>query len=685
MGGEGANWIGEAPFSRRAHIFQNLGDGTFNHSGLLAMKAAVASGTTMTYKLLYNDAVAMTGGQAHVGNLTVDRMARQVAALGIGRMALVSDDPGRYPSGMDWPAGLTIHHRDELMRVQEELATLPGVTVLIYDQTCAAEKRRRRKRGTYPDPKTRIIINELVCEGCGDCGKQSGCIAIQPVETPFGRKRTIDQSHCNKDFSCLKGFCPALVTVHGAEPRKREGAAEPMRIEALLAGLPEPAIVRADPTWNIIATGIGGTGIVTVGAILGMAAHLEGKGSGIIDMAGLAQKGGAVISHIRLAETPDDIKAIRISAGGADLVLGFDVVVAGSLKTLAAADPGRRTAFLVNTAKVMPGEFTRDPDFALPTDALRTAIEKVAGEALFLDATAIATALLGDAIATNMLMLGLACQRGLLPVSAAALERAIEMNGEAVALNLAAFRWGRILAHSPDAAGLSALDLEPVRESLDELVERRSAFLAGYQGKRLARRYRRLVSHASEAEARAAPGQTRLAEAVAVNLFKLMAYKDEYEVARLFTDGSFARQLAETFEGDTSRIELNLAPPLIARKDPRTGRPRKIAFGPWMLTFMRLLAHGKVLRGTPLDPFGWMAERRTERRLVAEYEALIGDVLTKLDRRNHELAVELLSLAQMIRGYGPVKEASIEATKAREIELRRRFEEGATAWDALPV
>src|SRR5205809_6505542 len=448
MGGEGANWIGEASFSKRPHVFQNLGDGTYNHSGYMAIRAAIAAGVNITYKILFNDAVAMTGGQPNEGGLTVPRIARQVAAEGARRVVVVTDEPWKYAKNEEWPRGLTIHHRDQLIQVQQELAAIPGVTVLIYDQTCAAEKRRRRKRGRFPDPDQRVIINELVCEGCGDCGVVSNCVSVQPLETEFGRKRTIDQSSCNKDFSCLKGFCPSFVTVHGAKPKQRAGVAA----GAEELNLPEPKLPAIDGTYDVIITGIGGTGIVTIGGILGMAAHLEGKGVGVLDMAGLAQKGGAVFSHIRIAQHPQDIHAIRVAAAGADLVLGGDMVVAGNKKVLAAVKHGS-TAMIVNLAEFLPGDFTRNADFSLPTERLKRAIIGAAGpeQCHFIDASRLATALFGNSIGANIFMVGFAYQLGALPLSAAAIERASALNGEGVAMNQTGFRWGRRAAVEPAA------------------------------------------------------------------------------------------------------------------------------------------------------------------------------------------------------------------------------------------
>src|SRR6202521_601350 len=440
MGGEGANWIGEAPFSNRPHVFQNLGDGTYNHSGYLAIRAAAASGVNITYKILFNDAVAMTGGQMNEGGLNVPQIARQVAAEGAKRVVGGTDEPWKYPPGTDWPPGLTIHHRDDLIAVQKELAEVPGVTVLIYDQTCAAEKRRRRKRHTFPDPDKRVIINELVCEGCGDCGVQSNCVSVQPLETEWGRKRLIDQSSCNKDFSCVKGFCPSFVTVHGAKLKKGVGVAADHDLPAL----PDPKLPAIEATYNIIVTGVGGTGVVTIGGILGMAAHLEGKGVGVLDMAGLAQKGGAVYSHMRIAARPEDIHAIRIAAGAADLVLAGDIVVAGNKKVLAAVKHGS-TEMVVNVAEFLPGDFTRNPDFSLPSERLKRAIIADAGreKTHFIDATRAASALFGNTVGANIFLVGYAYQLGALPLAAASIEQAIELNGEAVDMNKSAFRWGR--------------------------------------------------------------------------------------------------------------------------------------------------------------------------------------------------------------------------------------------------
>ena len=681
MGGEGANWVGEAPFSNRKHVFQNLGDGTYNHSGYMAIRAAIASNTNITYKILFNDAVAMTGGQANDGGLTVPQVARQVAAEGAKRVVVVTDEPDKYVSGTEWPKGLTIHHRDDLIEVQKELAEIPGVTVLIYDQTCAAEKRRRRKRHTFPDPDKRVIINELVCEGCGDCGVKSNCVSVQPLETEWGRKRLIDQSSCNKDFSCVKGFCPSFVTVHGAKLKKGIGVAADHDLPAL----PDPKLPAIDQTYNIIVTGVGGTGVVTIGGILGMAAHLEGRGVGVLDMAGLAQKGGAVFSYMRIAENPDAIHAIRVAAGRADLVLGGDIVVAGTRKILAAVKHGA-TQMVVNTAEFMPGEFTRNADFSLPSERLKRTIVADAGadNTHFINASGIASALFGQSIGANMFMVGYAYQLGAIPLSAAAIDQAIALNGEAVAMNRSAFHWGRRAA--VDRASVEQLakpataiasDARRLSESFEETVERRVKFLTAYQNAAYAARYRALVGKVKAVEAARAPGHCELTETVARYLFKLMAYKDEYEVARLYTDGAFLKQVETEFDGDNLRFEFHLAPPLLARRDKTTGLPRKMSFGPWILPVFRLLAKFKSLRGTPFDPFGRSLERRTERKLIGDYEAMLDEVLAGLTPDNHHIAVGLAAIPEKIRGFGHVKQQHLTAAKADEAALLEQFRAGA--------
>jgi indolepyruvate ferredoxin oxidoreductase len=680
MGAEGANWVGEAPFSKRGHVFQNIGDGTYNHSGYLAIRAAIASGVNITYKILFNDAVAMTGGQANDGGLTVPQVARQVAAEGAKRIVVVTDEPHKYAAGEDWPTGLTVHHRDELNRLQVELAAIPGCTVLIYDQTCAAEKRRRRKRGTFPDPDKRVIINELVCEGCGDCGVVSNCVSVQPLETEFGRKRIIEQTSCNKDFSCVKGFCPSFVTVHGAKLPTRRALAS-----AVVPALPEPKLPPIKGTYDIIITGIGGTGVVTIGGVLGMAAHLDGKGVGVIDMAGLAQKGGAVYSHMRIANNSDDIHAIRVAAASAELIIGGDIVVAGTKKVLGTIKPGQ-TDMVVNLAEFLPGDFTRNINFTLPTERLKRAIERAAGpeKSYFIDATRIAGALLGNSVSANIFLVGYAFQVGALPLTAEAIERAIELNGEAVEMNKMAFRFGRYAA--ADRAAVEKLaapkevdDVRRLSQSLDETIARRVSYLTDYQNGAYAARYRTLVEKVRAAEAARASGKQGLAEAVARYLFKLMAYKDEYEVARLYAGDDFARQVRTTFAGDDLRFEFHLAPPLIARKDGRTGAPEKMSFGPWMMNVFRLLAKLKGLRGTAFDLFGYSQERRTERALIADYEALLAEIVERLTPKNHHLAVGLAAIPERIRGFGHIKARSLQVAKADEAALLAQFRASAPA------
>jgi indolepyruvate ferredoxin oxidoreductase len=668
MGAEGMAWVGEAPFSRRGHMFQNMGDGTYFHSGLLAVRAAIAAKTNITFKILYNDAVAMTGGQRHDGQLSPMTITTQVHAEGVTRIAVVTDDPSKYPPDAGWAKGVTIHHRSGLQKVQEELRDIPGVTVLVYDQTCAAEKRRRRKRKQFPDPPKRLVINDLVCEGCGDCGVKSNCVSLVPLETEFGRKRAIDQSSCNKDYSCNNGFCPSFVTVHGGSLRKA-GTVKP-NIE-LFPALVEPDLPSLeDGVYSIIVTGVGGTGVVTIGAILGMAAHLEGKGCGILDMAGLAQKGGSVWSHLRFGKSPAAIKAIRIAAGGADAVLGCDLVVAASRKTLATTRKGV-TRMLVNTHEVMTGEFTRHPDLKFPSPELRAGITDAVGSDCveFVDATRYALNLFGDTIAGNMFMLGYAYQRGLIPISSEAIDAAIELNGAGVQLNKEAFLWGRRAALSPSSAERVLVAAKPMRESLqistslDELIERKVTFLSEYQNAAYGKRYRTLVNRVREWERIVMPRQDAVTRAVANGYFKLLAYKDEYEVARLHSSPEFVESLKQQFEGDF-RIAFNLAPPGLTGRDELTGEPRKKEYGAWILPVFRTLAKLKVLRGTPLDVFGYTAERRMERGLIIRYEQTVDEIIRHGTACNYQAVVRAASMVEKIRGYGHVKERNFKSVDA---------------------
>ena len=676
MGAEGTPWIGQAPFTQTDHIFANIGDGTYTHSGALAIRAAAASGVNITYKILYNDAVAMTGGQPADGGFTVPQIAAQVAAEGAKEVKIVTDEPDKYPLGTSWPSGSSIHHRDDLDRVQRELREVKGLSVLIFDQTCAAEKRRRRKRGTMIDPAKRIFINDMVCEGCGDCGVASNCVSVSPLETEFGRKRFIDQSACNKDYSCVKGFCPSFVNVIGGKVKKNKSA-ENLPPD-LFEVLPDPEQPKLDKPYGVLVTGIGGTGVVTIGALIGMAAHIENKGVSVLDMTGLAQKGGAVISHIRISEKPEDLHAVRIANGSANLMLACDMVTAASEQGLSKVSREETTA-IVNTQETMTGAFTSNPDLPFPGEVFQETIRRTTGEnsAHFINATQIATQLLGDSIASNLFMLGYAIQKGHIPLSVSSVEQAIDINGVAIEFNKQALLWGRRAAH--DLAAVENL-IKPVEEpskvytemSLEALIEKRVKFLTDYQNEAYSERYASLLSRVEEVERRQTPGMSGLALSVAKNAFKLMAYKDEYEVARLFADGSFAKKIGQQFEGNY-KIEFNLAPPLISKKDPVTGRLTKRTYGPWMMNVFKLLSKLKVLRGTPFDIFGKTEERRTERELVEHYFSLVDQLLANLNNENHQIAVDLASLPEQIRGYGHVKEKAIKVVKSKEQQLLGRF------------
>ncbi|MCA3556493.1 indolepyruvate ferredoxin oxidoreductase family protein [Aestuariivirga sp.] len=670
MGGEGANWIGEAPFSKRGHVFQNIGDGTYNHSGLMAIRHAVGTGTNITYKILFNDAVAMTGGQRNDGGLTVEQIARQMRAVGVTRIAVVSDEPDKYPSRAAFPPFTSFNHRAELQAVQTELMGVTGTSVLIYDQTCAAEKRRRRRKGQFPDPNRRVFINELVCEGCGDCGVQSNCVAIQPVEAEFGRKRRIDQSGCNKDFSCLKGFCPSFVTVEGGELVKGTGGGAIDVEKAAFPALPEPVLPLLEKPWSILVTGIGGTGVVTIGHLLGMAAHIEGKGAALIDMVGISQKNGAVVTHLKIGAVPGAISAVRLARGGADLILGCDLVTSASERILAAASRAKTHA-VINSHEVMPAHFTHDADFDVQGQALtlRIAAAVKPGGLSAIDATGIATKLMGDSIAANLFTLGHAWQKGLVPLARESIEEAVRLNGVSVKMNLAAFAWGRRAA--VDEAAVRAIigakaEKEKKAETLDEAIARRVDFLTAYQDAAYAEIYRGFL-------ARVRAVSEPLALVAARNLFKLMAYKDEYEVARLYTDGSFAENLAKQFTGGFT-LKFHLAPPIRRQADIVAGKPVKTEYGPWMMSAFKVLARMKRLRGTPFDLFGRTAERKMERQLIADYRALIERLIATPELARSSVALELAGLPDMIRGFGHVKQANAAKARARESELLEALE-----------
>jgi indolepyruvate ferredoxin oxidoreductase len=667
MGGEGVSWIGQAPFTSTRHIFANLGDGTYMHSGSLAIRAAVAAGINITYKILYNDAVAMTGGQPVEGAPSVLRIIDQVAAEGVKQVHLVTDETAQF-EGAPLPAGVRLLHRDEMEALQRELREVAGVTVIVYAQTCAAEKRRRRKQKKLNDPARRVVINEAVCEGCGDCGTQSNCVSVLPLETPLGRKRTIDQSACNKDFSCTKGFCPSFVTVKGGALRKPKKAQAVTPTDLPAARLPD----LAEP-FNVVVTGVGGTGVVTIGALMGMAAHIEGKGVLVLDMAGMAQKGGAVMSHIRIARDPDALHAARVASGKANLILGCDMMVAAGKDAAALSDPAH-TVSIVNLDVAPTGNFARDPDWSSSAQGLLQQVQRHSLAVDSLDASRIATALMGDAVATNMFLLGFAWQRGLIPLEAQSLMRAIELNGAAIEMNQSAFAWGRQAALDLNrvraAAGIgesvSVIAMPQKRLTLEQIVSDRVARLKDYQNAAYARAYEDFVRELADVEKRRIDGE-KVSREIATSLYKLMAYKDEYEVARLYTRTDFLERTKNMFEGDIE-LSFHLAPPLFARKDA-AGRLIKKEYGSWMMSAFGLLARAKFLRGTAFDPFGHTAERRHERQAIDAYRNAMRELVHALDPQRLDIALELAKLPQTIRGYGHVKERNAQRAEERLKEL----------------
>jgi indolepyruvate ferredoxin oxidoreductase len=678
MGGEGVAWVGQAHFTTDAHVFANLGDGTYFHSGILAVRQSIAAGVNITYKLLYNDAVAMTGGQ-QVGERpeghSVLQIQKSLIAEGVAKLVIVTDQPEKY-DGAALEAGVTVHHRDELDRIQREFREIQGTSAIIYDQTCATEKRRRRKRGKMVDPAKRVIINELVCEGCGDCSVQSNCLSVEPVETEFGRKRRINQNSCNKDFSCVKGFCPSFVTVEGGQLKKpkkeKKGSLDG------LALLPEPPLPLAEQAFGIVVAGVGGTGVITIGQLLGMAAHLEGKGVVTQDSAGLAQKGGATWSHVQIANRPESIHTSKVDTAKADLVIGCDAIVAASKATLGVMQPGR-TFVALNTHGTPTAAFVKQPDWQAPGAQCEAALRSTVGDGAVgaFDAEQAAEQLLGDSIYTNPLILGYAWQKGRVPLTHAALMRAIELNGVQVDNNKAAFEWGRRCAH--DLASVQALfKAQQViqivkRPSLDEVVKTRVEFLTSYQDAAYAAAYASFVEKVKAAEtALGAPGTALpLSEAVARYLFKLMAYKDEYEVARLHTDPAFTARIGAMFEGDFKLVH-HLAPPAMAKTNER-GELVKQPFGPWVRKAFGVLTRMKGLRGTALDPFGRTAERRRERALIVEYRACVEELMKSLDVGNRALAAEIARIPEDIRGYGHVKERHLKAARLKWQALMVRW------------
>ncbi len=674
MGGEGLTWVGQSAFVKTDHVFQNMGDGTYYHSGLLAIRACIAAQVNITFKILFNDAVAMTGGQPVDGQISPAIISRQVRAEGVQNIYVVSDKPEQYSDTDPFAPGAIIRHRDELDQTQRECRELPGTSVLIYDQTCAAEKRRRRKSGRMEDPKRRIFINHRVCEGCGDCGVKSNCMSVTPLDTAFGRKRSIDQSACNKDYSCVKGFCPSFVSVLGAEPKKTVANVE---VPAHLRMLPEPdrPTLEGDFVYSILVTGVGGTGVVTIGALLSMAVHMEGRHFSTVDQFGMAQKGGAVTSHIRLAASDEAVHAVRLNAGSADLVLGCDSLVTASDVALSAMSPDR-TYVIQNTHQQITGHFNRDPTMRFPVVELDSRLAGAVNSQRIdsFNASDIATRLLGDSIASNLFMLGYAYQKGLIPVSATAIEAAIELNNVAIELNKQAFVWGRRAAR--DLPAIEALarstvqgDSVTVPQDLASALDFYGRELTNYQGRGLARRYRRVVEDISAQERAAIGDSEQFSMVVARGLYKLMAYKDEYEVARLYSNGHFIKDLEQRFEGDF-KLKFHLAPPLLSQRDPITGQLQKKQYGGWMLGAFKTLARLRFLRGTPLDPFGYTQERKQERALIREYQAMAQTLAQNLSPEGLDQAIEQAALAEDVRGYGHVKQASIDEYRARLMSLQ---------------
>ncbi|WMT75008.1 indolepyruvate ferredoxin oxidoreductase family protein [Bradyrhizobium sp. Ash2021] len=667
MGGEGVNWAASSLFTGRDHVFQNLGEGTYYHSGSMAIRQAVAAKANITYKILFNDAVAMTGGQPVDGPISVHSIAHEVRANGVARIAFVSDEPEKF-NVRDFPADVTFHSRGELDAVQRELREIPGVSVLIYEQECATEKRRRRKRGQLADPPKFAYINDLVCEGCGDCSVESNCLSVEPKETPFGRKRQINLSSCNKDFSCLNGFCPSFVTVEGATRRKKQGLE--IDVLARAKSLPEPERPEITTPFNLLVTGVGGTGVITVGALVTMAAHLEGKGASVLDFTGFAQKFGPVMSFIRLSAEPSDINQVRIDRGAADALIGCDIVVSSSSKATATYRPAMRA--VINMAEMPTGDIVRNPDASLAGPMRLHSITRIIGSQNIrsFDANRISDALFGNTVFANVIMLGAGWQQGLVPVSMEALMRAIELNGVAVEQNKRALACGR-LAVADEHFTAQLLGQTQPEETLDQIIARRVDFLTSYQNAEYAARYRATVDRVRATERDRAAGSELLTSAVARALFKLMAYKDEYEVARLHTQTGLQDKLRREFEGDFT-IKYHLAPPFLSAGRDSRGRPLKRQFGSWIEPAFRMLARLKILRGTPLDPFGYTHERRMERNLIAWYEALLTELLPLLHAGTAGSLAEIASLPMEIRGYGPVKQAAVEKVKAKITNLRNK-------------
>ncbi|MDC0167932.1 indolepyruvate ferredoxin oxidoreductase family protein [bacterium] len=660
MGSEGASWVGESVFSNTDHVFQNMGDGTYIHSGILSIRHAVAAKTKMTFKILYNDAVALTGGQALDGLPTVSQMSRQLEAEGVKKIAIITDEPKKYKSSENFSKNSKVYDRKDIISVQINLSKINDTTAIIYDQTCAAEKRRRRKKSILPEPNKKIFINEQVCEGCGDCGIQSNCVSIVPVETEYGRKRQIDQSNCNKDYSCVDGFCPSFISVEGEVKIKKNYNND--LLKKINTDISEPVLPEINKSYGIMIAGIGGTGVVTIGAILATAAQIDGKGSGVLDMTGLAQKGGSVKSFLRIFKDPKEISTIRLSYGDTNLLMGFDLLVANDDEVLKTLDK-KITKSIINSDEVMTGEFTRDKNFYLPFDEMKENLKRIIGEnnTNFIPSNTIASKILGDSILSNMFIVGNAYQSGLLPIKAKAIEYAIKLNGVSVEENLNAFRLGRYSVNTKKEILDIIYDKNKIIKSNDEKYENRFAFLVSYQNKKYANKYKELVDYVKKCEEKIGNDKD-FSNAVAINYFKLMAYKDEYEVARLYSNNDFINHINQTFEGNF-KINFYLSPSFFSKKDKVTKNPLKTKFGPWLMTLFKIISKFKFLRGTFLDPFSYLLERKKERKLIKDYKDSILEIAKKLNKNNYNIAVDIASTPDQIRGFGHIKEKNIKVAE----------------------
>ena len=671
MGAEGASWVGESVFSNTEHVFQNMGDGTYIHSGILSIRHAVAAKTKMTFKILYNDAVALTGGQALDGLPTVAQMSRQLESEGVKEIAIITDQPSKYQSNEKFSINSKVYHRKEIINVQIKLSQINETTAIIYDQTCAAEKRRRIKKSLLPEPNKKIFINEKVCEGCGDCGIQSNCISIVPVETEYGRKRQIDQSNCNKDYSCVDGFCPSFVSIVGDVKLKKN--IDNSLMDRINSNISEPILPEIKQSYGIMIAGIGGTGVVTIGAILATAAQIDGKGSGVLDMTGLAQKGGAVKSFLKIFNDPKEINTIRLSYGDTNLLMGFDLLVANEDEVLKTLDK-QKTKSIINSDEIMTGEFTRDKNFFLPFDKMKENLINILGKNNidFIPSNTIANKILGDSILSNMFIVGNAYQSGLIPVKANAIEQAIKLNGVSIEENINAFRLGRYSKNTKQEILNLIYEKEKIINDFDEKFIDRYNFLIEYQNKKYADKYKELVDYVKKYEENINVDVKNFSNAVAINYFKLMSYKDEYEVARLYSNNEFINKINETFEGNF-KINFHLAPPIFYKKDKVTGNPLKMTFGSWTMNLFKFISKFKFLRGTYFDLFGYFEERKIERFLINKYKNLIQEICPKLTIDNYSLAVEIASIPDQIRGFGYIKKKNIEIAKNCENKLMSMF------------